>query len=236
GTSNLLQMIFDLLTAIENVECDIDDGRITEATITLITGMLSHMSERARSHIISNLALPTSHQRDPQLAHPPQPNNYWRMWRSFMTTIGFSIASNVVLYFLSVGMRLLEQTDEGSNIHCGEPPSAEPQQDVWSKWVIKFTGWLVERVAAPFILIWFVVLIRERVINNENHMLEYEQNGTANVLVNGLSRAFFLAIRGFPGIRDPELWARLASVLVDVLGAAFLWWMGGHWDPDIADG
>ena len=153
------------------------------------------------------------------------------MWKSLVTTVGLSIVSNISLYLLSVGTRLLEQSEERS-----EYVSAQVEQDGWNKWVQKFLAWLAERVLAPFLLTWFLVLVRASVIDNEKYMMQFDNNGNVNVLINGLCRAFFLGVRDFPGITDPNLWARLAAVVIDMLGAAFLWWMGGHWDPDIADG
>lgn len=198
--------------------------------------MLSHLSEQARREIISKLSVSSTEPgRDP-LAHPPPQNMHrFGMWKSFLTTVGLSIASNICLYFLSVGMRLLEQSEpsEQSEVRS-EPLSALTEQDEWNKWVLKFLGWMAERVAAPVLLTWLLLLIRASVVDNEKYMMEFDNNETVNVLVNGMSRAFFLGIRDFPGLSHPNLWARLASVVIDIIGAAFLWWMGGHWDPDIA--
>ncbi|PUZ76913.1 hypothetical protein GQ55_1G328200 [Panicum hallii var. hallii] len=197
--------------------------------------MLSHLSDQARREIISNLSVSSTEPgRDP-LAHPP-PRNMHRfgMWKSFLTTVGLSIASNICLYFLSVGMRILEQNEQ-SEVRS-ESLSAPTEQDEWNRWVLKFIRWMAERVAAPVILTWFLVWIRASVVDNERYMMEFDNNEAANVVVNGMSRAFFLGIRDFPGLTRPDLWARIAAVVIDMIGAAFLWWMGGHWDPDIADG
>ena len=126
-----------------------------------------------------------------------------------------------------------KQTKSGS-----APTKLAPhiQPNTRLQWVQKFLAWLAERVLAPVLLTWFLVLVRASVIDNEKYMMQFDNNGNVNVLINGLSRAFFLGVRDFPGITDPNLWARLAAVVIDMLGAAFLWWMGGHWDPDIAYG
>lgn len=209
-------MLFRILEEME--KDNPDESTITEAAITLITELLSHMSERARRHIISRPAFsPMDHQQ----------NNPGRMRRSFLTTVGLSVTSNMSMYFLSVGLNMLDGSEEGSMQSAG-PPSRE-------QWVMKFIAWLAERIVAPVLLTSLVLWVREDIIGNEMHLMHYEDNGISNVLINGLSRAFFLAIRGFPGISQPDLWARLASVFIEFIGAAFLYWMGGFWDPDTPD-
>jgi hypothetical protein len=209
--------------------------------ISLINQWVNQASDSARRRVglIPGLSLsdqqdacqdPGLSLSDQQDACQAQANLKERMWKSFVATVGLSIASNIFLYLLYAGKKLLAKNEDvGSS-------TTEAASYEGSRWEQEFLEWVVERFLSPAALLWLLIVVNLSVIDRERQRLWFHHNGITNILINSLSRGFFLGIRSYPGLQYAELWARIASVIIDILGAAFLYWMGGHWDPDIADG
>jgi hypothetical protein len=178
---------------------------------------LNQAPETVRNQARSNPSLSVLDQ--PEDLHPQETIN-GRMWRTFLASVGLSVASNLFLYLQYVEKKALVK---GEGV---ETPSA---------WVQVFEEWLMERFLSPTFFMFLLLVLNLSVIESERHKMRFKHNGVTNIIINGLSRGAFLGVRSFPGLRNAELWARIVSVVIEILGAAFLYWKRGHWDPDIAD-
>lgn len=142
-----------------------------------------------------------------------------RMWRSFAATTTISAVSSVLLYFLS---RTLEKRSEESPL-CTEAVVADPPAAPETSSKRELVAWVVQKVLAPVILFGVLSAIRKFVIEREIDLLEYRNNGTANFLINSLSKAVFFAAKECPKLLKRELWACILTFIVELAGSLILW-------------
>uniref|UniRef100_A0A0D9YGC1 Uncharacterized protein n=1 Tax=Oryza glumipatula TaxID=40148 RepID=A0A0D9YGC1_9ORYZ len=98
--------------------------------------------------------------------------------------------------------------------------------------------WAIQKIVVPVALCFVMSLLRVYVISAEEIEVppQYTNYAVANLVLNSASKIIFFAIKEFPTISDLYVWAHLASFVVDLFSAFFLWRRRGYHDPDVPDG
>jgi hypothetical protein len=133
----------------------------------------------------------------------------WGMWKSFLWATIASAFSGASLYLISSYM---ESTEQSEGIR-----------------------WIVLNVLVPSVLFGVYSVLQQAYTEKERDLMQYTKNAVVNFRFNALSKAGFFGMKDCPWLKKPNLWARIVTFTIDVIGAFFLWLKNGYYEPDIPD-
>lgn len=100
---------------------------------------------------------------------------------------------------------------------------------------MEWVAWAVQKIIAPTVLFSLLTAVRKLITEREIHLLRYEKNGVTNFAINTLSKALFFAVKECPRLVKRELWARVVTFTVELVGSLYLWCNQGYYEPDVPE-